>query len=132
MRHQVFLSYTHRDKTLVAAVERELKKLGVTAFNPGGDIKPGEDWRKSVMKAIKLSDLVVVFLADPTTVASSWIGYEVGSASALGKDVVVMKPSSFSVGDLPSDLAGWRTLDFDPARPAKTAKALASSLVIAG
>lgn len=128
MKHQIFLSYSSRDRALAAALGRELKKLGVSAFSPEGDMKPGEDWSKTVMEAIRKSNQVVVLLTEPYMAAASWIGYEVGSASALGKDIVVMKPSSFSVGDLPSDLAGWRMIDFDPASPDRAARTLVSNL----
>ena len=128
---RVFLSFSKRDRKIAAALERELKKLGISAFNSDDELKEGSDWRKEVNAAIRKSDMVVVVLGEPDEVAGGWIGYEVGSATALGKDVVVMKPSSYSVGDLPVDLAGWRTLDFDPARPDKAARTLVSSLAVA-
>ena len=83
------------------------------------------------MDGIRRSDWIVVLMTQPYRVVSDWIGYEVGSASALGKDIVVMKPSSFSANDLPSDLAGWRMIDFDAASPDKMARTFVSSMAAA-
>ena len=132
MKRRIFLSHSGRDQALAGSLRRALGKLGVSAFSAEHDLKPGDDWSKSVLDAIRRSDQVVVLLTEPGSAAASWIGYEVGSASALGKDVVVMKPSSFAMRDLPNDLVGWRTIDFDPNSPDKTAKALVSSLAVAG
>jgi hypothetical protein len=128
MKNRVFLSYSQRDRDLATAFRQELKKLGVSTFDPVKDLKAGTEWRKAIMDGIRQSDWVVVLWTRPQTAESTWIGYEVGSASALGKDIVVMKPTSYSASDLPSDLAGWRTLDFEPSSPNKMAKTLVSSL----
>jgi hypothetical protein len=129
MTQRVFLSYSMRDKKLVASIERELKKLNVSTYNPT-NLKPGAEWRKSITEAIRKSDSVVVFVTEPNA-PSSWIGYEVGSASALGKQVLVAKSNSLSASDLPTDLSAWQMVDFDPSSPSKTARTLASSLAVA-
>lgn len=130
-RPRVFLSYPNQDRKLAAEVGRELSRLGVSSYDPDTELKAGDDWRKAIMKGIRESDAVVVFVTEPRLAASSWIGYEVGSASALGKDVFVMKPAAFSMSDLPSDLTASYVLDFDVSSPSDTARALASRLRVA-
>lgn len=131
MKPQIFLSYSNRDRALAASLERELKKLGVSAVTPETLVKPGSNWSKAVLDGIRKSNLVAVFLTEPSSASSSWIGYEVGSARALEKNIVIMKSPSFSSQDIPSDLAGWRLVDFDPAVPSLTAKTLVSNLGVA-
>lgn len=125
---RVFLSYSNQDRQFASAVAQELRSSGIFAYDPETEIKPGHEWRKSIMKGIKDADTVVVLVTQPHVAASSWIGYEVGSASAMGKDVLVVKPSTFSAGDLPRDLSGYRVLDFEPSSPGGLAKALVSRL----
>lgn len=127
MKPRIFLSYSQRDRAVAEAVARELEKLGVTAFNPDREQKPGGDWRTTIMDGIRRSDQVAV-IWNPNVSPSDWMNYEVGSASALGKDIVVMKPADLSASDLPGELAGWQTLDLDPASPGKIARLLASNL----
>jgi TIR domain/Nucleoside 2-deoxyribosyltransferase len=127
-KYRIFLSYSAQDRKLVTALERALERLGVSAFNPADDVKAGSDWREAILDGIRKSDRVVVLLTQPHVAAHTWTGYEVGAATALGKEVVVMKPSDFSIADLPGDLASWRTLDVDPSSPEKMALALVSSM----
>src|SRR5262245_28024232 len=127
MKNRIFLSYSQYDRNVAAALKDELNKLGATSFDPVEDLKSGTDYRQGIMYGIRQSDWVVVLLTRPYVTESSWIGYEVGSATALGKDIVVMKPTSYSASDLPTNLSGWRTLDFEPSLPNQTAKTLVSS-----
>ena len=130
MTYRVFLSYSRRDRAAAAGVARALQKLGITAFDPEREVKPGDNWRTTIMDGIRRSDQVAV-IWNPSSGPADWLNYEVGSASALGKEIVVLKPADFSSGDLPGELGGWRIIDFDPAAPDRTAKALASSLASA-
>ncbi len=128
MKNRVFLSYAHRDKGLAAKFQRELKKRGMDAFRLEEDAKPGTDIRRAVVDGFRQSDFIVVLLSSPTTATSSWISYEIGSASALGNDVYLMKSPSYSVTDLPAEFSGLRMIDLDPALPGNAAEALISSL----
>jgi hypothetical protein len=127
---RVFLSYSSRDEKLVASIARELKKLNVSTFKPS-NLRAGADTRKTITDAIRKSDSLVVFVTEPYARSSGWTGYEVGSASAFGKQVLVAKPNSLSTSDLPTDLASWQMVDIDPESPSKTAKSLVSSLAMA-
>jgi len=128
MKHRIFLSYSAQDRKLATPLERALERLGVSAFNPADDVKVGSDWREAILDGISKSDRLVVLLTQPHVAADTWTGYEVGAAIAMGKDVVVMKPSNFSIADLPEDLASWRMLDVDRSSPEKMALALVSSI----
>ena len=133
MTSRVFISRSNsnRDQKFAKTMVTELKKLGVTSFDPLHYLKTEVDIRKLILDAIRRVDALVVLVTEPYIRASSWVEYEIGAANALGKDVVVVKSPSISARDLPSDLASWRMIDFDPASPVTTARTLASSLAIA-
>jgi hypothetical protein len=61
-------------------------------------------------------------------VHSGWMGYEVGSASALGKDIVVLKPQSLSVRDLSAEIGTLPMIDFDQTTPETAAKKIVAVL----
>ena len=127
----VFLSYAQRDAKSASALQREFAKLGVRAFDPA-DIKPGDDWRKSILGAIHKAETVIVLLSRPSDRAPGWIGYEVGAAAALGKNILVLKSPDIAVGDLPQDLAGIQTMDLDPRSYAKLARDLIEQFAVPG
>lgn len=129
MKHNIFISHSLKDRDLAETMVKALRKHDVSVFNDTA-IKPGNRWRSSITDAIRDSAVVLV-LWTPHSKTSDWVNYEVGFASGLGKNVIVLKPSSFSVSDLPVDLAGWRVVDFDPASPDKAAKSLVSELASA-
>jgi hypothetical protein len=130
-KQTVFLSYSFRDKKVANALERALEEKGFATFDPAKNVRRGSDIRKAVIEGMRKSNWVIVLQTQPRTASSSWIGYEVGSAGALGKDIVIMKPNSFSAADLPSDLSGLRVFDFDPASPSEGVNELVSSFDLA-
>lgn len=127
----VFLSYSARDTAVAAQIEKALEGLGLSAFNPAKDIGAGADWRKSVQAAIRKSDMVLLLVASPDTVANSWMSYEAGMADALGKDVVALVPDRYPVSQLPPDVAVRQVLRLDPNSPERAARDIASRLAAA-
>lgn len=127
-KRSVFLSYSARDRAAADQLQKELKRLGLNAFNPMNDLKPGEDFRKTIRAAIKGSDLLVV-LASPLSAASSWMGYEVGMAEALGKRVMFLLPERYPVTELPDEFSEGPILEFDPQAPKRAAREIADRLV---
>ena len=127
----VFLSFSARDATLAAKVEKSLEKLGLAAFNPTNDIAAGRDWRKSVQAAIRKSDAVLLLLSSPDFVDSSWMLYEAGIADALGKRVLTLVPDRFSLTQLPADLNVRHVMRWDPNFPEQAAQHVADTLAAA-
>src|ERR1700741_1688249 len=125
MKRRVFLSYSSADRKLAAGVTRELEKLGISAFIDS-DLAPGAGWSATIMDELRKADSIVVFLTKPHAPVSSWAQYEIGAASALENTLFIAKPSSLSVRDLPIDVSSVQMIDFDPASPKKTARALAA------
>lgn len=127
-KSRIFLSYTLRDKELADTVLKNLHKVGIVSTRPDTRAKEGANWSKMTTEAIRKADVLVVLASSPEAVMSSWIGYEVGAADALGKATYLLKPSKWSVHDFPADLQGARLIDLDPKAPDRAAQILASSL----
>ena len=126
----IFISYGHRDADLAQRVETALERLGLEAFNPARELRPGEDWRKAIQAAIKRSDALVMLFSTPDHLSSSWMTYEAGIAEALGKRVMVLLPSKYPVTELPADVASAQIVDFDPQAPERAAHDIAARLAM--
>ena len=85
---KIFVSYSRRESAIAEKIAHALQEAGQTFLDR--NLKPGEDWRKAVETAIKISDAVLVVIASPDTVGSSWTGYEIGMAEALGKPIMLL------------------------------------------
>jgi nucleoside 2-deoxyribosyltransferase len=125
----VFLSYSARDHAEADALETELERLGFQAFNPMREIRADENWRDAIRAAVKRADAVVLLINSPLSAQASWVSYEAGLADALGKPIIVLASHRYAARDLPSDIASWQILDFDPNEPARTARNLAEQIV---
>ncbi|HBK56543.1 MAG TPA: hypothetical protein DDZ76_09745 [Xanthomonadales bacterium] len=95
MSENVFLSYAPQDKDFVDAVRPKLAGLLSTrntpfeVFDAMEHVRPGEDVRGALKKAINVASTVVVF-SSPAADASEWVNYEAGMADALGKRIVII------------------------------------------
>jgi nucleoside 2-deoxyribosyltransferase len=110
----IFISHSARDRSIAAAIEHELEKLGFDVFNPANDIRAGDRWSDAIKSGIRRADMVIVLVASPEAAGTSWIGYELGVAEALGKPVLVLASNTNPLSTLPVDLLASRVLSFDP------------------
>jgi Tol biopolymer transport system component len=60
MTHDVFISYSHRNKKTADAVCLALEKLGVGCWISHRDIKTGQIWAEAIIEAINHSRIMVV------------------------------------------------------------------------
>jgi predicted nucleotide-binding protein len=127
---KVFLSYSRRDGNLAATIARELRKYGVEALLDES-VRPGDDFRRSIKSAIRKSDGFVLVVTSPDVAASSWRGYELGMAEALGKPILLLLSQNHSAAQLPSDLAGLPIAAFDPERPELMGREIVDRLLAA-
>ncbi|HEY2886966.1 MAG TPA: toll/interleukin-1 receptor domain-containing protein [Rhizomicrobium sp.] len=128
-KQSVFISYSHRDADLAKRFEGTLKSLGFKAFTER-EVRPGEDWRKSIQAAIKQSDALIMLVVSPQRASSSWMSYEAGMAEALGKRVMVLLSNKYPVTELPVDVASSHVVDFDPEAPERAAHDIAAQLAM--
>lgn len=102
---KVFISHAFTDTKLALRVADTLRKAGFQVWDDT-QIMPGENWAKSLGKALDESDAMIVLLT-PSSVRSSNIAYEVGYA--LGKQeykgrlipVIAAPSEQFAPGEIP-------------------------------
>lgn len=80
---EIFLSYSHKDRSLARKVKQELKKLGFTAFLAHKDISVSAEWRAEILKHLS-SCTALMAVVTKNFADSAWTNQEVGIA--LGKD----------------------------------------------
>jgi TIR domain-containing protein len=127
----IFISYNHRDAEAAKQFGAALEDLGLHAFSTDQELQVGSDWRKTTLAGIKKSDAVIILAITPQSLSSSWLGYEVGLAEALGKQVVLLLPNKYPATELPADFASTTVLDFDPQAPELAARKVATRFAVA-
>src|SRR5206468_1688244 len=63
MAHDVFLSYSTKDKPTADAVCYGLESAGVRCWMAPRDIMPGQQWASAIVEAIHASRLMIVVLS---------------------------------------------------------------------
>ena len=60
MAHDVFISYSSKDKPIADGVCANLEAAGIRCWIAPRDIRPGEDWPTAIAKAIAASQVMVL------------------------------------------------------------------------
>lgn len=60
---QVFLSYSHADKSFAEMLASELSKQGYDVWDPEVEMSPGDRWVDQIGQALKRSKAMVVLLS---------------------------------------------------------------------
>jgi hypothetical protein len=85
--HEVFVSYSHRDKPVADAVVSHLERAGIRCWFAPRDVMPGRVWGEAIVQAIETTRLMVVILSDEAN-HSRQVLREV--ERAVASDVVVI------------------------------------------
>ena len=64
MAHDVFISYSHHDKSTADAVCAKLEGDGIRCWYAPRDIQPGADWAECIVHAIEASRIMVLIFTD--------------------------------------------------------------------
>ena len=86
-RHDVFLSYSTKDKDIASGLLGDLQHAGLTCFTAEQGLHAGVVWTQSLRDAIGSSRIGLLLLT-PHSMQSSWVMCEVGALWALGKPIV--------------------------------------------
>ena len=98
MAHDVFLSYSAKDKPVADAVCHALEAAGIRAWMAPRDITPGATWAGAIMQAIASSRVMIVIFSSASNM-SDQVLREV--ERAVGKGVTIIP---FRIEDVrPSD-----------------------------
>lgn len=90
MAHDVFISYSHKDKAVADAICARLEQDGVRCWYAPRDIVPGADWAASIIEAIRTSRAMVLVFTDYSN-ASQQVKREVNNAVSNGVTIVPFK-----------------------------------------
>src|SRR5437764_6933136 len=90
MGHDVFISYSSRDKSVADAVCAGLERAGVRCWIAPRDIEPGAEWSAAIIDAISASRvMIVIFSADANE--SVQVRREVERAVSKGLTIVPLR-----------------------------------------
>ena len=90
MAHDVFISYSHKDKSVADAICARLEADGIRCWYAPRDIAPGADWAGSIIDAIASAKVMVLVFTDFSN-ASSQVLREVGNAVSSGLTIIPFK-----------------------------------------
>ena len=90
MAHDVFISYSHKDKSVADAICSKLEQSGIRCWYAPRDIRPGADWAASIIDAIEASRIMVLVFTDSSN-ASPQVLREINNAVSAGVVLVPFK-----------------------------------------
>jgi len=82
-RPSVFIAYSHFDKELVRPVYRALQAAGFRTWLDEQNLVPGQLWHKEVDRAIRHTDVILLFLSSNTGLSRGFIAKEIETATRL-------------------------------------------------
>ena len=98
MPHDVFISYSHRDKAVADAVCARLETAGMRCWYAPRDITPGMDWAASIIDAINATKVMVLVFTDFSN-ASPQVIREINKAVSSGVTIVPFKLTQSAPSD---------------------------------
>lgn len=87
MAHDVFISYSSKDKTVADAICASIENKKIRCWIAPRDISPGADWGKSIIDAINSSSLMVLIFSEDSN-ESPQVLREVERAVSKGIPIV--------------------------------------------
>ena len=90
MAHDVFISYSTKNKGIADAVCARMESGGIRCWYAPRDIKPGTDWAESIIEAIDTSKAMVLLFTDASNI-SPQVLREINYAVGAGVTVIPMR-----------------------------------------
>lgn len=87
MAHDVFISYSHKDKAVADAICARLEQDGERCWYAPRDIAPGADWAAAIIEAIENTRVMVLVFTDFSN-ASQQVLREINNAVRTGAVIV--------------------------------------------
>lgn len=109
---RVFVSYSRRDSGFVSRLVDFLRESGHEAWLDASDIRGSQEWRQSVVEAIRSADVFVLVIS-PRSMASADVQREVTVAAEVERRIVpVMLERAELTGGIQYELAGVQSISF--------------------
>jgi CheY-like chemotaxis protein len=104
----VFISYSHEDRLTANLFSQRVEEMGFRTWIDFTELKGGDEWKKSIDRALTQSVAMLVLLT-PESVRSSWVQYEVERAQEYNCTVI---PLMMRYTPLPAFLDHLHYIDF--------------------
>ncbi|MBR5827221.1 MAG: toll/interleukin-1 receptor domain-containing protein [Clostridia bacterium] len=85
--HDVFISYSHKDKSVADAICANLEANSVKCWYAPRDIAPGDDWADAIMDALSKAKVFVLIFSKHSNL-SSQVKNEITSAVSYGCKII--------------------------------------------
>jgi len=112
---KVYLSYAREDGHVVRELYDRLSRAGFRPWMDQQDILPGQDWRRSIQKAIRDSDFFLVCLSRNSTTKRGFLQQEIRSAIDIMEeklaDDIYLIPVRLEKCEVPQALSRYQWLD---------------------
>ncbi|WP_433115366.1 toll/interleukin-1 receptor domain-containing protein [Micromonospora sp. CA-246542] len=113
--HDLFISYSHSDRSLVENFASALRARRIRGWFDGWEMKPGDVLRERISAGIDNTSFFLVILS-PEALASNWVKYELNSGMVHEIErghvrVIPAMARDVTVTDLPADLRSKFCLD---------------------
>ena len=110
----MFLSHASEDKRVVRHL---YKTLGANGFQPWmdeEDILPGQQWRDEIVKAVRMTDAILVCLSTRSITKDGYIREEIGlaldEANRRPKGTIFIVPALLEECALPESMREWHAV----------------------
>lgn len=106
---KTFISYASKDAKIIEGIASMLRSAGGIVFRDKDSIKPGEDWKSAIDRALINTDQLMVFWCCHSN-QSEMIRYELTRAIELKKKVIPILCCSYEVDPI---IRGFQWIDMN-------------------
>lgn len=112
---RVFLSHASEDKLQVRETYRQLLAQGIDAWLDEEKLLPGQDWQSEIRKALRSSDVVLVFLSQKAVTKAGYVQKEIKQAldvaDAQPEGAIFLIPVKLEACNMPDRLSHVQWVD---------------------
>lgn len=110
-RRHIFLSYRSTEADFALKLAADLKNAGVNLWMDRLDIKPGDDWRRSLERAV-YSCAALISVLSPAYVSSKYCQRELARADRLSRPIFPVLLGTIAEADWPLEIERQQYIDF--------------------
>jgi predicted nucleotide-binding protein len=114
-RYDIFLSYSHQDKTKAIEITEALRVAGYKVFLDNDVIRPGESVRVAIERGMYASRAFIILIGEKLETSQNTF-FELGLFSGLSRNIHTIIPiiiDDISINNIPFDIARYRLLKWN-------------------
>ena len=112
---KVFLCHASDDKPAVRQLYQKLKKAGFDPWLDEEKLLPGQDWNQEIRKAVKASDIIIVFFSQKSINKSGFVQKEIKYALDIADEQpegkIFLIPLRLEECEIPERVQRWQWVD---------------------